>query len=87
MARMEQDSGGVEEATEGCESVAVESSRQRRWSRWDSIDSAKSCASNDVICPIQEEGSNPRASGRVGSFQTDRKVPAGEPILRERRVD
>lgn len=24
MARMEQDSGGVEEATEGCESVAVE---------------------------------------------------------------
>ena len=76
MAPMDQDTRGDDGATEGCESVAVESSSQRRWSSWDS-DSAKSCVSNDVICPIQEEGSNQQASGRVGSFQTDRKVPAG----------
>ena len=61
----------------GARAWLSKSSRQRRWGSMRFGDIAKSCVSNDVICPIQEEGSNQRASGRVGSFQTDRKVPAG----------
>ena len=87
MAPMDQDFRGDDGATEGCESVAVKTQSTAQVDKMGFNDSTKSCVSNDVICPVQEEGSNQRASGRVGSFQTDRKVPAGEPILRERRVD
>ena len=77
MAPMDQDTRGDDGATEGCESVAVEKQSTAQVGMMRFCDSAKSCVSNDVICPLQEEGSNQQASGRVGSFQTDRKVPAG----------
>ena len=77
MAPMDQDTRGDDGATEGCESVAVEKQSTAQVGKMRFNDSAKSCVSNDMICPLQEEGSNQQASGRVGSFQTDRKVPAG----------
>ena len=87
MAPMDQDTRGDDGPQRGGRAWLSKSSRQRRWGLMRFGDIAKSCVSNDAICPTQEEGSNQRASGRVGSFQTDRKVPAGKPILRERRVD
>ena len=77
MAPMDQDTRGDDGATEGARAWLSKSSRQRRWGLMRFCDSVKSCVSNDMICPLQEEGSNQQASGRVGSFQTDRKVPAG----------